>query len=237
MSNNSTFIIGKTYRRQSIQDQLGGQRQGGISNPQANPIVLLFTGATGKQYGYHDGMQPDGTFWYTGEVQEGDMQWVRGNRAIRDHRSDGKTLHLFEQVSKGQVRYIGEAEYLSHHETTAPDRNGAQRKAIVFELALLGDEPTAEVPSPELTPQVLPREFSTMPLQQLRSAALRGASRSATPSERKAMIHQRSEAIKAYAKRRANGVCKACGHKAPFVTMEDLIIHVGSRPFVPHVIA
>jgi 5-methylcytosine-specific restriction protein A len=101
----------------------------------------------------------------------------------------------------------------------APDRNGTQRKAIVFELALLGDEPTAEVPSPELAAQELPREFSTMSLQQLRSLALRSASKSATPSERKTIVHQRSEAIKAYVKRRANGVCEACGREAPFHTI------------------
>jgi 5-methylcytosine-specific restriction enzyme A len=219
MTAKSTFIIGKSYRRQSLHDQIGGQRQGGISTPQAEPLILLFTGDTGKQYGYHDGMQPDGTFWYTGEGQEGDMQWVRGNRAIRDHHADGKTLHLFEQASRGQVGYIGEAEYLSHHETTAPDRNGTQRKVIVFELALLGDDPTAEVPSLGVAPQELPREFQKMSLEQLRSAALRNAARSTTPSERKAIIHQRSEAIKAYVKRRANGVCEACGHIAPFPTM------------------
>jgi len=52
--------------------------------------------------------QPDGTFRLSSEGQVGDMQMIRGNRAIRDHEADGKKLHLFEMVRKGEVQYLGE---------------------------------------------------------------------------------------------------------------------------------
>jgi 5-methylcytosine-specific restriction protein A len=79
------FKVGKIYKRkEDIQIPLGGQRQGGISTPSKLPIVLLFTGDTGAEYGYEDRFQDDGTFWYTGEGQVGDMEMVRGNAAIRD---------------------------------------------------------------------------------------------------------------------------------------------------------
>ena len=42
---------------------------------------------------------------YTGEGQRGDMDFVRGNLAIRDHVANGKDLHLFEYVQTGYVRY------------------------------------------------------------------------------------------------------------------------------------
>jgi 5-methylcytosine-specific restriction protein A len=72
-----------------------------------NPLIFLFTGESGEQYGYEDGWDDNGVFLYTGEGQEGDMEFVRGNRAIRDHALDGKDLHLFQALGKGEgYRYL-----------------------------------------------------------------------------------------------------------------------------------
>ena len=80
----TTFEVGQTYnRRQDIHDEFGGQQQGGISTPTA-PFIFLFTGEMGEQYGYEDGWS-DGVFLYVGEGQRGDMEFVRGNKAIRGH--------------------------------------------------------------------------------------------------------------------------------------------------------
>lgn len=46
-------------------------------------------------------------FLYTGEGQRGDMTFVRGHRAVRDHVEDGKDLHLFRYVHRGYVEYLG----------------------------------------------------------------------------------------------------------------------------------
>jgi hypothetical protein len=53
--------------------------------PDGAPFIFLFTGESGNQYGYQDGWKDDDTFEYTGEGQRGPMEFVRGNRAIRDH--------------------------------------------------------------------------------------------------------------------------------------------------------
>ena len=95
------FIQGHVYRRRDLHDRYGGQRQGGISTPSQYPFILLFTGESGEQHGYADGWSADGLFLYTGEGQQGDMAFVRGNAAIRDHIDQGKDLHLFAQVKKG----------------------------------------------------------------------------------------------------------------------------------------
>jgi len=96
------FTVGQVYRRvQDIMEPYGGQRQGGISTPRRHPMVFLFTGESGATYGYRDEFRPDGSFWYTGEGQTGDMKMRSGNAAIRDHVAARKQLHLFEYVRRG----------------------------------------------------------------------------------------------------------------------------------------
>jgi 5-methylcytosine-specific restriction protein A len=196
----------------------GGQRQGGISTPQQFPKVLLFTGESGEQYGYSDGFQDDGTFWYTGEGQVGDMEMLRGNRAIRDHESDGKSLHLFKSTRTGWVSYIGEASYLGAHDATAPDRNGALRRALIFELALNDREPEGVVPDLRLQDEKPGPELRGRSLAELRVAALASAAITATVAERRAIVRRRSEAVRAYVRQRAGGKCEGCDEDAPFLT-------------------
>jgi len=61
------FVQGELYWRRDLHRQFGGQQQGGISTPKQHPIILLFTGETGEQYGYRDDWTPEGVFLYTGE--------------------------------------------------------------------------------------------------------------------------------------------------------------------------
>lgn len=132
------FEVGHIYnRRRDIHERFGGQRQGGMSTPAEHPVIFLFTGESGAVYGYSDEFRPDGTFWYTGEGQRGDMKFTRAsNRALRDHRQDGKRVHLFEKIDDGGVRYVGEVEYLGHHLEERTDIDDQPRMAIIFELAL-----------------------------------------------------------------------------------------------------
>ena len=131
------FIQGHLYRRRTLHDRYGGQRQGGISTPSQHPLILLFTGQSGEQHGYTDGWSADGLFLYTGEGQQGDMTFVRGNAAIRDHLINGKDLHLFAQSSKGSVRYIGQMVCTGYHLQSGPDTTGQSRQMIIFELTPL----------------------------------------------------------------------------------------------------
>ena len=103
-----TFRHRGPFRRRLLHEAYGGQRQGGIGTPSEHPFILLFTGHTGEQYGYRDVWLDDGTFRYTGEGQIGDMTFVGGNRAIRDHAIDGKDLNLYEKTSKGHVQFVGQ---------------------------------------------------------------------------------------------------------------------------------
>jgi len=127
------FNKGQVYKRKDLHDLYGGNRQSGICPSRKSDVIFLFTGESGKEHGYEDGWVND-TFYYTGEGQIGDMKFGRGNKAIRDHIQNGKSLHLFQQLGNGSVKYSGELNYRGHQIRDGLDRNKHNRKIIVFEL-------------------------------------------------------------------------------------------------------
>ena len=91
----------------------------------------------------------------------------------------------------------------------APDRTGAVRDAIVFELRAL--EAVAEKVEAESAP-------SGMTLQDLRQLAFSAATESShAPSQGKRNVYQRSRDVRIYVLARANGKCEGRNALAPFV--------------------
>ncbi|MCL6443606.1 MAG: HNH endonuclease [Alicyclobacillus sp.] len=208
------FIQGVEYRRRDLHEMFGGQRQGGISTPAQFPFIMIFTGDSGNEFGYQDGWQSNGVFYYTGEGQKGNMKFIRGNKAIRDHVMNGRDLHLFECVRNGYVKYIGQMLCIGYHTRRSLDRNGNDRDVIVFELIsvqMLDNSSDGEVLV----------SSSTATLSELRQIAFASSSHNAPVSERIAQMRKRSEAIRLYAFKRAQGVCEACRKPAPFMTIAN----------------
>jgi hypothetical protein len=148
---------GEVIRRTDLHEHLGGQQQSGISPSSQAPVVMIFSDpASGEQHGYFDGWsEEEGLFHYSGEGQRGDQQMTRGNKAIRDHELDGRSLHIFFGSGKGRdVTYGGEFEYVDHYETEAPETNdGPIRTVLKFRLRPLEDRgPAEQVGAPLLTP-------------------------------------------------------------------------------------
>jgi 5-methylcytosine-specific restriction enzyme A len=132
------FEPGSTYHRQKdIHDVFGGSRQGGISPSRGYAVVFLFSSPRGEEYGYRDGWISERLYRYTGEGQIGDMQFVRGNKAIRDHQRNSRQLHVFEQRSRGFYEYLGEFAYQSHEIVRGVDGQGRDREVIRFILELV----------------------------------------------------------------------------------------------------
>jgi len=214
------FEIGKIYHRQNeIHGVWGGQGQGGMSTPRAHPLVFLFTGESGAEHGYEDKFKPDGTFCYTGEGQVGDQRFTNSNRALRDHRELGKTVHLFEEAGRGLSSYLGRVEYLGHHLEQRPDREGKTRNAIVFELGFID----YAAPSPSIEVSALSTlrgegRLAARSLAELRRLALTGVTNAATVEERRRITRVRSDAVRAYVLKRAAGICEGCTNPAPFKT-------------------
>ena len=132
------FEIGKIYhRRIDLHDKYGGNRQSGIAPCGDHPFVFLFSAPAGKDFGYKDGWVSSDEYVYTGEGQYGDMEFLRGNRSIRDHVQKGMQLHLFEYCAPGEYRYLGQFEYRSFEFQQGRDALGQDRKIIRFHLTRL----------------------------------------------------------------------------------------------------
>jgi 5-methylcytosine-specific restriction protein A len=148
------------------------------------------------------------------------MEFTRGNRAIIDHATDGKELHLFESLGKGQgYRYLGMFACSTWEYRLGVDLNSNERQVIVFHLMQPSEEEQA---APSLPPP--------MPLDQLRQRALEAASQAeqSKPQEAKSLYYNRSAAVRQYVLARAGGVCESCGKQAPF-------IRVNGTPYLePH---
>jgi 5-methylcytosine-specific restriction protein A len=209
------FEIGKLYRRQSdIHEKFGGQERGGVTTPSDVPFIFLFTGESGTQYGYQDGWRQDGSFSYTGEGQSGDMKFVRGNRAVRDHLVDGKDLLLFEAVDSGRYRYRGCFACSGWEIKDAPDLGGKLREAIVFSLVPVGGVEGSD--DLNETPSI------SNDLAELRRRAYLAAAASGQRNNKDARrtYYERSAVVRAYVLQRAAGLCESCGHPAPFIRLD-----------------
>lgn len=117
------------YRRKDIHDLYGGNRQSGICPSAKTPYIFIFTGSSGQQHGYKDGWLNEDVFSYSGEGQVGDMQFTKGNLALRDHLGKGKRVFLFEYIKKGFVKFLSELSFLDcdffeTHDTVGNDRIG-----------------------------------------------------------------------------------------------------------------
>lgn len=133
---------GTSIRRVELHERYGGRRQGGISPSSQSQNVFLFTDPSkGVRHGYiYDGQGEQDFYYYTGEGQVGDQRMVQGNRAIRDHKAEGRELHLFDG-SAGIATYVGQFEYVDHKSADAPATNSReQRKVIVFRLRRLSGD-------------------------------------------------------------------------------------------------
>lgn len=207
------FKRGKVYhRRNDLHAKYKGQEQSGISTPADQPFIFLFTAEIGKDYGYSDRWE-NGVFFFTGEGQKGDMEFVRGNKAIRDHTVEGKTLHLFESLGNGQgYPYIGEFSCTSFHYEPQKDAEGADRQAIVFQLVPISGEATEESHDDAA-------RLATHSLDELRSMAYESASPAVESKATTALkiAYSRCRQVRSYVLARANGICESCQQPAPFL--------------------
>jgi 5-methylcytosine-specific restriction protein A len=151
----SPFIPKQQYKRSLIHDEYGGNRQGGISPSAKFPYIFIFSGKSGAQYGYRDGWDNQNIFSYTGEGQAGDMQFIRGNLALKEHLNIGKRVFLFEIEGAGLVKFISEMEFYDADYFETPDINGTNRIGIKFFLKRIG----VSIP-------VMPAQFSDYSLVQ-----------------------------------------------------------------------
>ncbi|THE08278.1 hypothetical protein E1I21_03845 [Microbacterium oleivorans] len=144
--------IGDKVLRRAIHRQYGGGQQGGISTSSATRDIFVFTNpARGSRYGYdlHEGLQPDGSFAYTGEGRSGDQEFSRGNKALLAAADEGRTIRVFNAVSP-YATYVGAfttGDPVCYFQEI-PGEDGMMRRAIVFNLVPLEASPALLAPNP-----------------------------------------------------------------------------------------
>lgn len=127
------FIPDQIYnRRKDIHALYGGNWQSGICPTSNYNYIFIFSGKSGKQHGYQDGWDNPNVFTYTGEGQSGDMQFTRGNLALKDHLKNGKRVFLFESESSGYVRFKSELEFYDVDYFETNDTAGITRLGLKF---------------------------------------------------------------------------------------------------------
>ncbi|AXR82300.1 HNH endonuclease [Natrarchaeobaculum sulfurireducens] len=205
----SALEEGETYHRVKLHEKYGGARYRGIAPCKDHPYVFIFTGDSGEEYGYLDEFRGD-TFVYTGEGREGDMEMTQGNKAIRDHRKDGREIHLFESNEEAwSVTYVGQFEYAGWFHQRLEDTNGNYRKAICFELEPVDNNVEIETD-----------DLGQLDLETLYERAKGNSAPEALEGETtatKRITYSRSKPVKEYALRVADGVCQGCEEPAPFI--------------------
>jgi len=213
------FEKGKRYSRKELHDKYGGNRQSGISKSRKFGIIMLFTSERGKKFGYEDGWNGD-LFYYCGEGQDGDMEFVRGNKAIRDHQVDGYSLHLFKSVpgKKGVVEYIGQFVCVGYEVKKGIDRDKRERKVIFFKL-MPYEKYKESCKEGDSVPEIS-EELKEMSFSEIRDLAYERAEESPKKKQIKTNYVKRDKLIREYALRRANGYCEYCGSEAPFKTKD-----------------
>ena len=87
--------------------------------------------------------------------------------------ADGKDLHLFEYVQRGRVRYVGQMICTGFQERQAPDREGNNRRVIVFELTPISAFDSAEA-SDKINEEELWMKLLTATLFERQLARLNG---------------------------------------------------------------
>jgi len=192
------------------------QRQGGILTPREVPLIVVVTGEEGREFGYDDYWDDEGVFHYFGAGQEGDMEFVRGNLALRDHAETGEDVHLFEQEPEG-LRYYGQMVVAGWNwQDDVPDRTRNPRRAIVFDPVALDDELAAPIIQQES--RGAPDQRWTMSLDDLRARSARSLGEPATSTVARRNVYRRSGDLKVYVLGRASGTCEGCEQPAPFQT-------------------
>ncbi len=133
MARDMLFVPGQKYRRKLLHELFGGQRRGGISTPAKHPVIFIFTGEAGHEFGYQDDWEGE-FFYYTGVGRHGDMEMAGGNRAIMDHIRNRKELHLFKMLRGPLVEYVGQMACVGVKEERATDADGRERRIFRFIL-------------------------------------------------------------------------------------------------------
>ena len=73
------------------------------------------------------------------------MKMTRGNLRLLRHAENGKSLMLFQKVSDGYYRFLGNMECVTYYEKRIPDKYGNLRRGFIFKLKFVDAGPKTDI--------------------------------------------------------------------------------------------
>ena len=143
--------------RKEIHAAFGGRLQGAISPTKDHGIFVFLSLRHGPNLDPHlpvNAMGGDGFLHLLGEGNSGDQTFTQSNRALLEHKRDGRPIHVFASrtaiydgpKADEHFRYLGQYEIDNdrpYYLVDSPDKRGQARRVIVFRLrGLPGSRPT-----------------------------------------------------------------------------------------------
>lgn len=130
----SDFELGKIYNVYQLREAFLGSFNGGINICKRTNTIVITSLHTGNRI-YDDKLFDGDVMYYTGEGQVGDQKMWKGNKAILEASSIGRSIHLFVRFKKteytyyGKVKLVGEPFFVEEK-----DIHGNARKVIKFPM-------------------------------------------------------------------------------------------------------
>jgi len=204
------FEEGTHYHRSDIHGQFGGERFQSVSFSAETPSIFLFMGSD-EGGGNFAEFSEGGTLYCTIEQPSNHPEWADSIEAITEHRETGENLHVFESISgQGTVSYVGQFKYKSHFSKNSADGDDSQKIRVALS------------PMGHRSHEISEEEIGEMPTDELYQKALengKGSEEEESTVSTESRV-TRSEIVKRYALREADGVCQGCEKEAPFVGVD-----------------
>ncbi|MGA9466600.1 MAG: hypothetical protein WBV10_03140 [Exiguobacterium marinum] len=216
------FEKNKVYRRSSIHDQYGGNRQRGISPSAKHDIIFIFD-MKHSSFDYANRWdEKEGLYYYNGEGQVGDQTFTSGNKALLRHIESNKDVYLFEEIGNSMYRFVDQMILIGYDIQFGSDKNYQQREIIVFTF-----EPIHSVF------EGARHFFENMKyktLDELHLIAQQNLQKvnGLSTTTRKQQIREQSAAVYYSIFARANNHCEACGSQSPFETEDGPYLELHS---------
>jgi len=217
------FTTNQEYDRQDLLDFVGSkQLQSGIiwGDKQPNCVIITSGGSYGEDSGYHDKRNEDGSWLYIGQGSTGDQNVNAKANSLLVKKERNVLLFSTKEPTSKEIRergtrrkrykFEGFFDVLSY-ELVSGQGSRSVDKLIQFHL----------IPSENIFNHdniETPIEESDLNLKELRDRIKVGNAEYKTQKITVKEYRQRSAQVKAYALKRANGICELCERPAPFLS-------------------
>ena len=215
MTIDTGFSHGQVINNEQLCAVFKCSTQGGMRRSLTTNSLVLVSNHVASIY---DDRWIGDTFHYTGMGQQGNQSLSNAqNKTLKESRTNGVAVHLFEVDREREYRYQGEVELASDpYPEIQPDQLQVDRTVWVFPLRLKRGAPaplsTTEYDAGRLVREKKAKRLTAEELATRAQKAPKQAGQRTVVSTQ----FERNPYVSMLAKQRANGTCELCKSAAPF---------------------